>query len=97
MARICNQCGYIEGTDPEKSWRWHSDCGGDDVCEDCWYGHYYTCDICRSCQDEDQAQLAADQLGKRGKFPQPYTTANDEAALLLADRRRRAYAQWEEI
>ena len=67
------------------------------VCDDCFEAHLEQCDKCRIWHEEDQAQLAADQLGKRGKFPLPYATADDDAARLLEDRSYRTYAKWDEV
>jgi len=100
--RQCAGCGYIEGTDPAKSWRWHTlVCGdGGDMCEDCYYGdnrdgHYYTCDVCRRYHEQDQAMLAADQLSKDS--PGLLWTADDRAASILGDPSKRAYHVVEEV
>ena len=65
------------------------------VCDECFDLHVTGCSACRIWHEQDQAQLAAWQLGK--DCVDELWTADDEAALLLTDPSRRMHQQWQEV
>jgi len=84
----CAQCHAPIGELERTTWI----CTGISVCDDCFEAHVAGCSACRIWHEQDQAMLA--QLGKD---TEPLVTANDEAALQLDDRKRRAYQVFEKI
>ncbi|MFH1486062.1 MAG: hypothetical protein ABIH46_08330 [Chloroflexota bacterium] len=91
---VCQRCGWV----------WHpplfyercvhyNECAGAYLCDWCEEDHREECPSCMAWHVEDQALLAAYQLGK--DWPDMETwSADDEAALCLEDRTRRAYQHW---
>ena len=93
MTMNCDRCGKPDTRHfVARPWSCYNGDGEGWLCDDCRWEHEAQCPRCEAAFQEDQALLVAWQLGK--DRVDELWTADDEAALLLTDRSRRAYQQW---